>query len=61
MVHNGEEGRNKIILSSDSFIDKEEKEWLEWKIEDVFRYWRKCKRKKELFTAEKFLNQLKNY
>lgn len=57
MVHNGEEGRNKIILSSDSFIDKEEKEWLEWKIEDVFKYWRKCKRKKELFTAEKFLNQ----
>jgi len=49
----------KIYLASDSFIDKEEKEHLNWYIEDVLKYWRKCKRKKKPFVAEECVEELK--
>ena len=42
----------KIVLSSDSFIDMEEKDHLNWYIEDVYKYWRKCKRRKIPFNVE---------
>lgn len=35
-----------IILSSESFIDWEEREMLQYDIDDVYRFWRKCKREK---------------
>lgn len=43
-----------VVLSADSFIDYEEKERLSYRIEDVLKYWRKCKRKKMPFTKEEF-------
>lgn len=45
-----------IILSSDSFIDLEEQEMRNYKIEDVKKYWRKCKREKKSFDKEEYLN-----
>lgn len=43
---------NSIILSSQSFIDSEEREFMGWYIEDVLRYWRKCKREKKPFDVD---------
>lgn len=43
-----------IILSTDSFIDIEERECLDYRIQDVLKYWRKCKRKKMPFAKEEF-------
>lgn len=50
---NCDENKNTIILSSNSFIDKEEREHIGYYINDVRKYWNKCKRNKEEFTVEK--------
>lgn len=50
----GSDDRFIVVLSADSFIDYEEKERLSYRIEDVLKYWRKCKRKKMPFTKEEF-------
>ena len=42
----------KCWLSSDSFIDQEERDSRNWKADYIFKYWRKCKRKKIPFTEE---------
>lgn len=41
-----------VYLSSDSFIDQEEREHINWNVEKVLKYWRKCKRKKLPFDEE---------
>lgn len=46
-------GYAEIHLSKESFIDEEEREHLTWKLEDVKRYWRSCKRKKIPYDIEK--------
>lgn len=46
-------GYAEIHISKESFIDEEEREHLTWKLEDVKRYWRSCKRKKIKFDVEK--------
>lgn len=50
-------GENVMYLSSSSFIDQEEREHLSWYINDVMKYWRKCKRTKIPFTAEECLKK----
>lgn len=47
-----------IILSSDSFIDQEEREHLGWYIDDVMKYWRKCKRNKVPFVVDECVKKL---
>ena len=47
-----------VILSSDSFIDIEEAEHRQYKINDVLKYWRKCKREKKPFAEEECLEKL---
>lgn len=47
-----------IILSSDSFIDQEEQEHLDWYIDDVMKYWRKCKRNKVPFVVDECVEKL---
>lgn len=47
------DGHAEIRLSTESFIDAEEREHLTWKLEDVKRYWRSCKRKKIPYDVEK--------
>ena len=46
-------GHAEIRISKESFIDEEEREHLTWKLEDVKRYWRRCKRKKIQYDTEK--------
>lgn len=48
----GDKDKVTIILSSDSFIDSEEKEMLGYKIETALKYWRKCKRNKVSFNKD---------
>lgn len=51
------DGNRVIVLSSDSFIDKEERQHKQWYIDDVFKYKRKCKRNKQPFTADGFFGE----
>ena len=41
-----------IVLSNNSYIDQEENQMKEYRIRDVLKYWRKCKRNKIPFTIE---------
>ena len=47
-----------IYLSSSSFIDQEERQHREYKVEDVKKYWRKCKREKKLFDPDECAESL---
>lgn len=51
--------RHYIELSSESFIDSEEKEHLQWDIDDVKAYWRRCKRNKTEFDEDACYQKLK--
>ena len=45
-------GYMSVTLSDKSFVDIEEAEWLQWKLDDLQKYWRKCKRKKIPFDRD---------
>lgn len=47
-----------IHLSRQSFIDTEEREWLEMRLKTDIRYWKRCKRKQERFDEKECLKQL---
>lgn len=51
----GSKGRHVVILSSRSFIDSEEAEFIEWTKNDLLKYYRKCKRTKKPYTADEAL------
>lgn len=53
MSFGSRDGKNVVILTSRPHIDYEEQEHLSWKIRDVLKYWRKCKRNKIPFDKEK--------
>ena len=46
------------ILASRPYIDRQEDESKEWRAEEIFRYWRKCKRNKIPFVAEECLKEM---
>lgn len=46
------DGHAEIRLSTESFIDAEEREHLTWKIENVKRYWRRCKQRKRPYDED---------
>ena len=52
------DGKRTVHLSSDSFIDQEEKEMRDLKVETVLKYWRKCKREKKEFNEEECLKAM---
>ena len=45
-------------MSKESFVDREEKEHLQWHLDDIKKLHRKCKRNKIRFTREYALNNL---
>jgi len=51
MMSSSKEDGGKIHLSSKSYIDQEEEERLQSKLDELKRYYRKCKRKKTNFDA----------
>lgn len=52
------DGNHVVVLSSNSFIDQEESEMLKYKVDDVLKYWRKCKRTKKPFKEDECLERL---
>lgn len=59
-IHTGDKDGNSVyILSSDSFIDQEEKQFRDYHINDVMKYWRKCKRNKTEFNEEECYQKVK--
>jgi hypothetical protein len=52
-----ENGVGVIHLSNESFIDTEEKEYLNWILRDVLAYYKKCKRNHMLFDEKEALNK----
>lgn len=46
-------GHAELYISTESYIDEEERDHLQWKLDDVKRYWRSCKRKKIPYDTEK--------
>lgn len=56
-THN-KDGSGTIILSSDSFIDEEEKQHLSWYTRDVLKEWRRCKRKKIKFNPKEVFKKI---
>ena len=51
------QGRGVIILSGTSYIDEEEQEHLQYDIDRVLKYWRKCKRNKIKFDETDCYNE----
>lgn len=47
------DGHCVLRISTESYIDEEERDHLTWKLNDVKRYWRSCKRKKIPYDIEK--------
>lgn len=56
IMYSSKEGGVTVILSSDSFIDQEEREMRDYKVKDVMKHWRKCKREKKPFNKEEYLS-----
>lgn len=53
------EGRCTIIFSDESFVDKEEKEFIGWELRDALAEYKKCKRKKIPFDVDAYLEKRK--
>ena len=51
------DGSSTIILSSDSFIDQEERQHLGFYIKDIERYYNRCKRKKDSFVVDECVKE----
>ena len=52
------DGHAELRLSTESFIDAEEREHLNWKLDDAKRYWRKCKRHKIPYDIEEAIKKI---
>ena len=48
------EGRNMIILSSESFVDQEERDFMSWDLRDAIKEYKRCKRKKIPFDPDAY-------
>ena len=48
------EGRNTVIIASESFVDQEEREFMEWELRDALKEYRRCKRKKIPFDPDAY-------
>lgn len=52
------ERKSVIRLSSESFVDREERESLEWRLKELIRIYNRCKRKKIEFNVEDAVKQV---
>lgn len=51
--------KNSIVcLSSESYVDREERESLEWRLKDLLRIYNRCKRKKIEFDVKEALDDI---
>lgn len=52
------ERKSVIHLSSESFVDREEREVLEWRLKDLLRIYNRCKRKKIEFNVDEAVKEI---
>ena len=57
-VDNTDAHNSVICLSSESFVDREEREYLEWRLQELLRIYNRCKRKKIEFDVEDAVNKI---
>lgn len=50
--------RQTVILSGESFVDQEEREFIEWELRDMLREYKRCKRKKVPFDPQNYLKNM---
>lgn len=56
--YNNNERKSVICLSSESFVDREERESLEFRLKHLLRIYNRCKRKKVEFDVEEALKEI---
>lgn len=59
--HKGDSNNSMVVLSSESFVDTEEREMISLYLKDMLRYYNKCKRKKIEFNKEEVLEKVCNF
>lgn len=47
-----------VYLSHESYVDTEERRCIKWRLEDIQKYYRKCKRNKIPYSIEEAIRQL---
>ena len=47
-------GRNVVVLSHESFVDQEERDFMSWDLRDALKEYRRCKRKKIPFDPDAY-------
>lgn len=53
------DAHNSVVnLSSESFVDREERECLEWRLKHLLRIYNRCKRKKTEFNVDEALTEV---
>lgn len=57
MYSNQKEG-GVIRLASEPYIDIEEQEHIKWQLDELIKYYKRCKRRKESFDKEEALNKI---
>lgn len=50
-----------IVFSSESFVDREEREFMEWDLRDALAEYKKCKRKKIPFDPDAYYDKISSY
>ena len=46
-----------VVFSSESFVDREEREFMEWDLQDTLKEYKRCKRNKVPFDPEAYLKK----
>ena len=57
-LHNKNPYESMVCLSSESFVDREEQENLEWRLKHLLKIYNRCKRKKIEFNVEETLKEI---
>lgn len=57
IIGGGKDTRSIVHFSKESFIDSEEKDHLGWRLQNIQKYYRKCKRNKIPYTVEEAVKQ----
>ena len=57
-IDNTDSKNSVVCLSSESFVDREEREILEFRLKEILRIYNRCKRKKVEFNVEEVLKEV---
>lgn len=58
MISSSKNGVDTVYLSDKSYVDKEEEEWLQWRLTQLKKYYRRCKRNHVDFDDKKAIKKI---